>query len=152
MGKKVFAAIALDLKNETFVVHIASLSSNTSPSSSPLDVHPSRRPQVSGLIAKEALTKVLAEYSNFADVFPLDLTSELPEYTGINNHAIELVDGQQPPYGPIYSLGVVELETLKVYIETNLTNRFIRPSKFPADAPILFDWKSDGSLWFCVDY
>ena len=30
---------------------------------------------------------------------------ELPERTGINDHAIELVNGQKPPYGPIYSLG-----------------------------------------------
>ena len=154
VGKKEFAAAALDPESETFVVHVASLSSDASPSSSPLelDVHPSRRPQVSGLIAKEAPTKVPAEYSDFADVFSPDLASKLPEHTGINDHAIELVDGQQPPYGPIYSLGPVELETLKAYIETNLANGFIRPSKSPASAPILFDRKSDGSLWLCVDY
>ena len=104
------------------------------------------------MIAEEASTKVLAEYSDFADVFSPDLASELPEHTGINNHAIELVDGQQPPYRPIYSLRPVKLETLKAYIETNLTNGFIRPSKSPAGAPILFDRKSDGSLRLCVDY
>ena len=152
VGKKEFAAAALDPESETFVVHVASLSSDASPSSSPLDVHPSRRPQVSGLIAEEAPTKVPAEYSDFADVFSPDLASELPEHTGINDHAIELVEGQQPPYGPIYSLGPVELETLKAYIETNLANGFIRPSKSPAGAPILFDRKSDGSLRLCVDY
>ena len=154
VGKKEFAAAALDPESETFVVHVASLSSDASPSSSPLelDVHPSRRPHVSGLIAEEAPTKVPAKYSDFADVFSPDLASELPEHTGINNHAIELVDGQQPPYGPIYSLGPVELETLKAYIETNLANGFIRPSKSPAGAPILFDWKSDVSFRLCVDY
>ena len=83
--------------------------------------------------------KVPAEYSDIADVFSLDLASELPEHTGINNHAIKLVDSQQPPYGPIYSLGPVELETLKTYIETNLANEFMRPSKSLAGAPILFD-------------
>ena len=160
VGKKEFAAAALDLESETFVVHVASLSSDASPSSSPLDVpvasfdvHPSRRPQISGLIAEEAPTKVPAEYSDFEDVFSPDLASELPEHTGINDHAIELVDGcQQPPYGPIYSLGPVELETLKAYIETNLANGFIRPSKSPAGAPILFDRKSDGSFRSCVNY
>ena len=89
---------------------------------------------------------VSAEYIYFADVFSPDLASEFPEHTEINNHAIELVDSQQPLYGPIYSLGPVELETLKAYIETNLANGFIRPSKSPAGAPILFDRKSDGSL------
>ena len=46
----------------------------------------------------------------------------------------------------------MELETLKAYMETNLANEFIRPSKSPAGAPILFDWKLDGSFWLCVDY
>ena len=147
------AAAALDPESETFVVHVASLSSDASPSSSPLDVHPSRRPQISGLIAEEAPTKVPAEYSDFADVFSSDLASKLPKHTRINNHAIKLVDDcQQPPYGPIYSLGPLGLKTLKTYIETNLANGFIKPSKSPAGAPILFDRKSDGSLWLCVDY
>ena len=150
VGKKEFAAAALDPEHETYVVHVASLSS--APLVASLDVHPSRRPQISGLIAEEAPTKVPAEYLDFADVFSPDLASELPEHTGINDHAIELVDSQQPPYGPIYSLGPVELETLKAYIETNLANGFIRPSKSPAGAPILFDRKSDGSLQLCVDY
>ena len=83
-------------------------------------MHPFRRPQISGLIAKEAPAKVPAEYLDFADVFSPDLASELLKHTGINDHIIELVEGQQPPYGPIYSLVLVELETLKAYIETNL--------------------------------
>ena len=41
---------------------------------------------------------------------------------------------------------------MKTYIETNLKNGFIRPSKFPAGAPILFDKKPDGSFRLCVDY
>ena len=70
---------------------------------------------------------------------------------GINNYAIELVDDRQPPYGPIYSLGPVELEILKAYIENNLANGFIKPSKSPAGVPILFDKKPDGGLRLCVN-
>ena len=70
----------------------------------------------------------------------------------MNEHAIELEEGKQPPFGPIYSLGPVELETLKTYIETNLANGFIRLSKSLAGAPILFDRKPDRSLRLCVDY
>ena len=40
----------------------------------------------------------------------------LPEQAGANEHAIELEEGKQPPYGPIYSLEPVEFETLKTYI------------------------------------
>ena len=146
MGNKEFATAALDPEHETYVFHVASLGSLL------LDVYPSRRPQISGLIAKEAPTKVPARYLDFADVFSSDLASKLPEHTGINDHAIELVESQQPPYGPIYSLGPIEMETLKAYIETNLANKFIRPSKSPAGAPILFDRKSDSFLRLCVDY
>ena len=154
VGKKEFAVAVLDLISETFVIHIASLSSNTSPSSSPLklDVLPSRRPHVSGLIVEEAPTKVPTKYSDFTDIFSPDLASDLFEHTGINNHTIKLVNSQKQPYGRIYSLGLVELETLKAYIETNLANEFIRPSKFPAGAPILFDRKSDSSFRLCVNY
>ena len=53
-------------------------------------VHPSLRPQRAGLIAEEAPTKVLFEYADFA--FSPDLASKLPKYTGINDHAIELVE------------------------------------------------------------
>ena len=45
-------------------------------------------------------------------------TMELPKLTGINNHAIYLIKNKQTLYGPIYSLGLMELETLKTYIRT----------------------------------
>ena len=149
VGKKEFAATVLDPEHETYVVLVASLCSTLLAS---LDVHPSREPQISGLIAKKTPTKVPAKYSDFADVFSSDLSTELPEHTEINTHAIDLEEGKQPPYGPIYSLGPVELKTLKTYIETNLANGFICPSKSLAGAPILFDKKQDGSLRLCVDY
>ena len=154
VGKKEFAAAALDPESETFVVHVASLSSDASPSFAPLElnVHPSRKPQISGLIAKKAFIKILTMYSDFADIFSPDLASELSEHTRINNHTKEPVEGQQPPYGLIYSLERVELETLKAYIETNQVNEFIRLFKSSADAPILFDRKSDGSLRLYIDY
>ncbi len=77
---------------------------------------------------------------------------KLPENTRINEHAIELIEEKQPPYGPIYALSPVELETLKAYIKTHLKTGFIWPFKSPADAPILFDKKLDGSLHLCVNY
>ena len=67
-----------------------------------------------------------------------------PSTSGFNNYAIKLVDGQQQPYEPIYSLRLIELKTLKVYIEINLANGFIRLFKSPAYTSILFNRKSDG--------
>ena len=75
----------------------------------------------------------------------------LLEQTEFNQHTIELEKAKQPPYGPIYSLSWLELETLKTYIKTHLKTRFIQPFKSFADTPILFDKKPDGSLYLCVD-
>ena len=86
------------------------------------DIHPFRRPQIANLIAEKASTKVFIEYADFANVFSLDLASKPPEYTGINNYAIELV----------------------------YANGFIRPSKSSTSASIFFDRKLDKSLWLCV--
>ena len=72
-------------------------------------------------------------------MFSKESATVLPEYTEINMHAVDLEEGKQPPYGPIYSLGLVKLETLNTYIEINLANGFICPSKSPTDTPILFD-------------
>ena len=72
----------------------------------------------------------------------------LLEQTGVNDHAIKLEEGKQPPYEPIYNLGSIELKTLKIYIKTNLANSFIESSKSPANAPILFVCKPNGS--FCL--
>ena len=73
-------------------------------------------------------------------------------HTKINDYTIKLVDNWQPPYGPIYSLDPMELEMLKAYIENNLANGFIRPSKSLTGVSILFNKKPDGSLRLYIDY
>jgi hypothetical protein len=65
---------------------------------------------------------------------------------------IDLQNGAQPPFGPIYNLSQNELSALKDYIEENLAKNFIQHSKFPASAPILFVKKKDRSLRMCIDY
>ena len=145
--KKKFVAAALDLKHEVFVVHVATFSVDPGDK-----VHPLKRAQIAHQKANEASTEVPSKYADFVDVFSPKLATKLLEHIRINNHAIELVDDWQPPYDPIYSLGPMELETLKAYIENNLANGFIRPSKSPAGAPILFDKKPNGSLRLCIDY
>ncbi len=147
IGKKEFAVATLGPKHEAFVVYVAALSVDSGNK-----VHPSRRAQITHLKVDEAPTKVPSEYAYFADVFSPKLAAELSEHTGINNHAIKLVHDLQPSYSPIYSLGSVELETLKAYIENNLASDFIRSFKSPAGALIFFDKKPDGSLRLCVDY
>ena len=122
-------------------MHVASLD---------LEIHPDREAQLALLLTKEV--KIPDKYSDFADVFSKEKALVLPELTELNKYAIYLEDGKQPPYGPIYSLGPVELETLKIYIETHLKTGFIWSSKSPISASILFDKKPDGSLRLCIDY
>ena len=133
----------MDEKSETFVVHVAAL--NLTPG-----IHPDRAAQIASLLAEEV--RIPDEYSDFADVFSEEKALVLPERTELNEHAIDLEDGKQAPYGPIYSLGPMELETLKTYIETHLNTGFIRPSKSLAGAFILFNKKPDGSFRLCEDY
>lgn len=64
----------------------------------------------------KASTKILAKYVEYVKVFSSNLAMELSEITGMNEYAIEMVDGKQPLYRPIYALNPVELEILKAYI------------------------------------
>ena len=114
IGKKEFAAIALDPKHENFVIHIVSFK---------LGIYPDREAQIAFLFTKKV--KIPDKYSDFTDVFSEKKSLVLPERTKFNEYAINLEDSKQSPYGPIYSLGLVELETLKTYIETHLKTGFI---------------------------
>ena len=143
INEKEFVKAALDVKSETFVLHVASL--NLAPG-----IHPDRAAQIASLLTEEV--KNPNKYLDFTDVFSAEKALVLPKRTELNEYAIDLEDGKQPPYGPIYSLGPVELETLKTYIETHLKTEFIQPSKSPAGASILFNKKPDGSLRPCIDY
>ena len=100
----------------------------------------------------KALTKVFSEYVNFTAIFLPNLAIELSKYIKINDCAFELVDDWEPPYGSIYSLGPVELEMLKTYIENNLANSFVKTSKSLAEASILFDKKFNMSPTLCINY
>lgn len=96
-------------------------------------------------------TTIPERYKQFQDVFEKKNADILPEHRPYDC-AIDLQDGAQPPFGPIYNLSQNELTTLREYIDENLAKNFIRHSKSPAGAPILFVKKKDGSLRLCVDY
>jgi len=92
-------------------------------------------------------------YKKFIDLFdPEGTIDELPPYRSFD-HAIDLKEGAQLPWCPIYTLSEVELEALKEYLEGILRTGKIRPSKSPAGVPILFVPKPHGhGLRLCVDY
>ena len=115
-------------------------------------VYSKKQAQIKTLIFDKAFTKVLMEYSNYSNVFLIEYVAKLSENTRMNKHAIKLEKNKQSPFGPIYSLEPIELETLKTYIKINLANGFIWPFKSFARAPILFNRKPNRSFCLCIDY
>lgn len=86
-------------------------------------IHPAPEVQIALLLAEKVT--IFNKYSDFANIFLKKLAIKLPKCSNINKHAINLEPGKQLFYSPMYSLGLIEFETLKIYIETNLANGFI---------------------------
>ena len=154
INKYDFAKVVWDKNSETFVVYVAALRVPGATENAGMPIYPdwANQVQVTALQQDKAPTKIPLEYPDYADFFSSYLAMELSENTDINKHAIELIQSKQSPYRPIYSLGPMELETLKAYTKTHLKTGFSRPSISPASAPIFFDKKPDKILRLCIDY
>lgn len=92
-----------------------------------------------------------SRYADFADVGSEDLAKEIGEH-GPHDLSIELTEGFEPPWSPLYNLSESELVALRKYLDDYVARGWIRHSRSPAGAPILFAKKKDGSLRLCVDY
>ena len=65
---------------------------------------------------------------------------------------IPLLPGTSPPWGRIYPMSAPELGAMKTYLKEYLANGFIRHSRSPAAAPVMFVKRPDGKLRLVVDY
>ena len=117
---------------------------------SKMSIHPAKKAELALLLIGKVTMPT--KYSDFANVFLEKSANVLPEQIEAKEHAIELEKVKQPPYEPIYSLGPVELKTLKTYIKTNLAKDFIWASKSLVGALILFVRKPNGSFCLYVNY
>jgi len=99
----------------------------------------------------ELKSQVPKVYHDYLDVFSKSKGTTLPPRCPYD-HKIEVEPSTTPLFGPIYLLSEVEQLALRDFLNENLANKFIRPSKSPAGAPILFIKKKDGSLRLAVDY
>ena len=113
-------------------------------------IHPTRKVQIALLFAKKVI--IPAKYLDFADLFLKEPPHILLEQIRVNKHAIKLKQSKQPPYWPIYSLGLIKFKTFKTYIKTKLANGFIRALKLLVSAPILFICKFNSSVCLYVNY
>lgn len=82
----------------------------------------------------------------------MENTVKLSKHNKINNHTITLEKNKQPLFNLIYSLQLIELETLKIYIKTNLANNLIWPLKSLTKTFILFNQKLNKNFRFYIDY
>lgn len=119
IDKKEFVKAMLDENVKAFVIYISSLSLKS--------IYPDKEAQIASLLIKEVT--FLDKYLYLADIFLEQQVLVLSKQTELNQYTIKLQDGKQPLYGPIYNLRLVELKTLKTYIETNQGNNFIQPFK-----------------------
>ena len=92
LNKKEFAKGALDEESKTFVVYVAFL--HLTPG-----IQPDKATQIAFLLTKES--RIPDEYLDFANIFFKEKALVLLEHTKLNEHAIDLENSEQPPYGPI---------------------------------------------------
>src|SRR5882724_1376465 len=97
------------------------------------------------------LSSVPEEYHDFADVFDKAKADTLAPHRPYDLK-INLDKDSTPPLGHMYSLSQTELIALREFIDEHLATGFIRPSRSPYGAPVLFAKKKDGGLHLCVDF
>jgi hypothetical protein len=87
----------------------------------------------------------------YRDFFDTQKATQLPSHRS-TDHAIELKPGTDPPYMRTYNMSPAELRVLEDNINEALAKGWIRESKSPAGAPVLFVPKKNGELRLCIDY
>src|SRR5258707_2281407 len=102
-------------------------------------------------LPEDPLSIIPMEYLEFHDVFSGDKANTLAPHRPYNLK-INLEEGAKLFHGPVYSLSPPELSTLREFLEENIKNGFIHPSKSPWGSPVLFVKKKDGSLHLCMDF
>lgn len=135
INKKKFVKAALGENFKTFVINIVILESLFVE----MSIYPNSKTQIAFLLTKKV--PILDKYYDFAYVSFKKKALVFSEQTNFNKHVIKLEKDKQPHYRLFYSLELVELKTLKIYIETYLNTGFIWPSKFLTRALILLNKK-----------
>src|SRR5258708_1278561 len=94
---------------------------------------------------------VPAQYHDFRDAFSKEAFDELPLWKAWD-HTIDLTPGTEPPCSQMFPLSPAEQKELDDFLQENLVNGHIHPSKSPMGAPVFFIKKKDGLLYLIQDY
>jgi hypothetical protein len=92
------------------------------------------------------------QFQPFLDIMGKEAANALPKHRSYD-HEIHLKDGETAPWGPIYPLSEIELETVREWLKEMLRTGKIRRSTSSTSSPILFVPKPHSQgLRLCVDY
>src|SRR6266481_4108433 len=100
---------------------------------------------------EDTLSGVPQEYHEFCNVFSGEKANALAPHQPYDLK-INLEEGTKLFHRPIYSLLPPELTVLREFLEENVWNGFIHPSKSLWGSLVLFVKKKDGSLCLCIDF
>ncbi|QRW11768.1 Retrotransposable element Tf2 protein [Ceratobasidium sp. AG-Ba] len=102
--------------------------------------------------AGKDLPTIPEEFMEFIDVFSKELFKKLPELRSFDCN-IDFQEGSDlPKPAKVYPLSPIESRTIKEFIDQELADGKIRPSKSPIASPCFFVKKKDGSLRLVTDY
>ena len=96
----------------------------------------------------ETLPKLYWQYKELFE----EKKAELLAPRSTLDHAINLKEGPEPPWGPIYPMSAHQFNALDKYLKRMMAEGKIADGESPYGAPILFVPKPDASLRLCVDY
>src|SRR5260221_4430801 len=141
--------ICQEVGSEMFLLSPCSIQQTPNPFHTSLDRLEAKA--VSTAQPEDTLSGVPQEYHEFCNVFSGEKVNALAPHWPYNLK-INLEEGAKPLHRPIYSLSPLELTVLREFLEENVKNSFICPSKSPWGSPVLFIKKKDGSLHLCVNF
>jgi len=102
--------------------------------------------------SEDLLETVPQEFHQYLGIMGKEAADAVPEHPSYDCK-IDLQEGSTAPWGPIYSLSEIELQTLREWLKEMERTGKIQSSTSPADSPILFVPKRHGRrLRLCVDY
>jgi len=100
----------------------------------------------------DPLANIPREFQQYLGIMGKEAADALPQHRPYDCK-IELKEGATVPWGPIYPLSEVELQTLREWLKEMEKTGKIKRSTSPAGSPILFIPKPNGrGLRLCVDY
>ncbi len=100
---------------------------------------------------KDIKAKLSSKYHKFLDVFDRAQSNKLSSHC-FYNHKIELISDSTLSRCRVYWMFSVKLLKVKKYLNENLLKKFITFSQTFYFFSVLFAFKANEDLWFCVNY